>query len=594
MKLLIRLLALISLLMAIIAIYAYINKYGEVNAHLAWEPPEVRPSIMSVGYKIYGNPKIDNGHFYLSKIQFKNTGDHPVTDFQISYKVDDYTTDWSEPEIHKEVPPGLSFNELYYPRFQDKIAKLRNNVTSTFRARVRWKEEGKDHEEIFTRDLLIHSINTLVYTDIPQKERVIFQDYFNSAAFAMTMVTPNDPVVTAYASEITKLAGGTTAGINGGREEIVRICRYIYNYMILTKLRYVGDAGTSNTFGDVQTLTQSVRLPREVIIDNQGLCIELSLLWASILEHIGVRCTVLFVPGHAFILAYAPNDGVPYDRGITIETTAITPMAVGEKELVPFEKATVFAAKAYDKYSASGDMIKLDVQTYQNYGFTPPELPDYDVSKLVPILASRFPHEEQTVVNNTPLKSQANDNSGSQQTQQDQPPFNPNIQTPVSTNEQQPVAPINPDPKNNTDDELVVFTSQDNQISIAHYKEWEAQPLGSDGVKLYHDQAFILISKMSGATSGSQILQILSKQFYQNYQNLKLIDQGRLNFPTNRIGYNSRFTGNNKLGQLVHLSLAGVDGINSDGYGIIISAPDNDYINIRDDMNEMLRTLIFK
>jgi hypothetical protein len=599
MKNIYRILALVCIITGLLSIYAFYIKYGEVPAHLIWESPEVKPSIMSVGYKIYGNPKIDNGHFYLSKIQFKNTGEHSVTDFQISYKVDDYTPDWSEPEVHKEIPAGYSFNALYYPRFQDKIAKLRNSVTTTFRARAKWKEEGKEFEEVFSKDISIQAINTLVCSDIPEKERVIFQDNFNTAAFSMSMVTPNDPVVTAYSSQITKLAGGTTAGISGGRTEVIRICKYIYEYMILTKLRYVGDSATLNTFGDVKTLTQNVRLPRDVIIDNQGLCLELSLLWASILEHIGVRCTVVFIPGHAFVVAYAPNDGVPFDYGLAIETTAITPQAVGEKEIVSFEKATEISSKIYNKYSATGEMMRFDVQTYQNYGFTPPELSDYDITKLVDMLSQRLPHQSdqselrhQNIESNN-SKNDSGYNTNESNNKQDEAPYNPNNQSSVNPNEQQNNT-VSPNQTSNNDDELIAYISPDNKFSISHYKEWDVESLSDIGLKLSHGPIFIMISPMRGASSGAQILTLIANQFANNYRNFTRIEQAQFNIPNNRLAYNSKFRGINKLNQQIHLSIIGVDGVGSDGYAIIISTPEKDYISSRDDVNEMLKTLIFR
>ena len=160
------------------------------------------------------------------------------------------------------------------------------------------------------------------------------------------MVTPNDPVVNLYTSEITRLAGGTVAGIGGGAREIGRHCRTIHEYMQATELRYTGDSGVPANFDNIATLVQTVRLPRDVIVNNQGLCVELALLWSSILEHLGVDAALVFRPGHAYVIAYSIKQGLPVGQGLPIECTAITPRAVDRDKPVPFDDAVKMAAEA--------------------------------------------------------------------------------------------------------------------------------------------------------------------------------------------------------------------------------------------------------
>ena len=60
---------------------------GQTPAKLTWRTPEFRSSLMTFAYKVYGNPKVENGRHFLSKLTFQNTGQVPVTDFAISYKL---------------------------------------------------------------------------------------------------------------------------------------------------------------------------------------------------------------------------------------------------------------------------------------------------------------------------------------------------------------------------------------------------------------------------------------------------------------------------------------------------------------------------
>jgi predicted membrane metal-binding protein len=49
-------------------------------AQLSWDPPTFRKSVMSFGYKVYANPQVDEGKYFLSKVVLKNTGGRPIRD----------------------------------------------------------------------------------------------------------------------------------------------------------------------------------------------------------------------------------------------------------------------------------------------------------------------------------------------------------------------------------------------------------------------------------------------------------------------------------------------------------------------------------
>lgn len=245
---------------------AGLARVGERPAKLTWRDPESRFALMTFGYKVYGNPKVQFGRHYLSKLVFKNAGEHPITDFSISYKLDDYIA-WTDPEELHEIPPGFNLVALYYPKLPAQVTKIRNATNATFRIKVLWKEEGRQHEESFARDIVLRGVNEISYCDLPESELrtpntvLSWLDCFNASEFAVAMVTPNDPVVNLYTSEITRLAGGTIAGTGeGGAREIGRLCRITYEYMKATELRYTGDSGVPANFDNIGASVQTVRL----------------------------------------------------------------------------------------------------------------------------------------------------------------------------------------------------------------------------------------------------------------------------------------------------------------------------------------------
>ena len=359
---------------------------GAGAGKLTWEDPIVRKSVMTFAYKIYGNPAAQNGRYFLSKVVFRNNGSGSVRDFSISYQIPDYVP-WTTPETHSEIPPGQTIVQLYYPQLPSKVTQLTSPTNATLETKIRWADKsGKTKEEILRSNVQLRGVNEIEYTDLPASEILTWYDVFVSSPFAVAMVTPNDPVVKEFVAEITKRTGGTTAGAGGGAQEIVRMMKAVYDYMCETGMRYTSSEGVPAKIGDIETMVQTVRLPRDVIITNQGLCIELALLWASVMEHVGCPTTVIFRPGHAFTLVWVgtgPRDFIP------IETTAITPMAVGSKQPIPFEDAVKMAAADLEKQQYQ---IWVGVQQYQKQGFRPPELPAIEIDKIKNILAQRTNH----------------------------------------------------------------------------------------------------------------------------------------------------------------------------------------------------------
>ncbi len=359
---------------------------GAGSGKLTWDSPIVRKSLMTFAYKIYADPAAENGRYFLSKIVFHNDGNGPVHDLSVSYQIPDYIS-WTTPVTHPEIPAGETVVQLYYPQLPSKVTQLTSATTTTLETKIRWSDSsGATKEEILRSNVLLRGVNEIEYTDLPANELLTWYDMFATAPFATAMVTPNDPVVKEFVAEVTKRTGGTMAGISGGGQEIARMMKAIYDYMCETGMRYTSDAGVPTKIGDVQTIVQNVRLPRDVIISNEGLCIELALLWASVMEHLGCETTVVFRPGHAFtVVRYGQgaNDIIP------IECTAITPMAVGANKPVPFEDAVKMAAEDIDRQKYQ---IWVNIQQYQKQGFRAPELPSIEIDKIKNILSQRSGH----------------------------------------------------------------------------------------------------------------------------------------------------------------------------------------------------------
>jgi hypothetical protein len=100
---------------------------------------------------------------------------------------------------------------------------------------------------------------------LPADDMLTWYDQWNLAQFVVCMVTPNDPIVKEYAAAITKRIGGTLAGATQDPQQVFELMKATYDYMRETGMRYASSEGVPTTIGDIKTLVQTVRLPRDVI-----------------------------------------------------------------------------------------------------------------------------------------------------------------------------------------------------------------------------------------------------------------------------------------------------------------------------------------
>ncbi len=133
-------------------------------------------------------------------------------------------------------------------------------------------------------------------------------------------VTPNDPVVIALVNAaVAHLQsepvpappafigyGNGTASSRAIRDQVDAI----FDAMRLDyRIQYMQASVPYSGPGDNSMALQNIRLPAEVLQQRNGMCIELTALLASAVEHIGLAAEIVIIPGHAFLgVAVTPED----------------------------------------------------------------------------------------------------------------------------------------------------------------------------------------------------------------------------------------------------------------------------------------------
>lgn len=256
--------------------------------------------IMPAAHRVYSNPEALDGKYYLFKAKVDNTGKQTLEDVTVKYRIPGFV-EWTELEVSGQFFPGQSLVVPCYPKFKDEITEKTTSSMEKVEIEISW--DGADEDDIIEEDFgfKLTNRNEYVYTGIKKEEISGWADVYDNDDLIACFVTPNDPIVKYYTQNLQeKLLKGEAASVTRKPEDGVRFLTGIYEATRKAHMVYSGTKGVPQSTDDVQSMVQQVRLPREVITGNTGLCIELSTLYASVLSAAGLNPVIYMVPGHAY------------------------------------------------------------------------------------------------------------------------------------------------------------------------------------------------------------------------------------------------------------------------------------------------------
>ena len=257
------------------------------------EAPVVMPSV----YKVYANSEALEGKYSLFKLVLTNNSSHTAENVEVSYEIPNIVQSTVFQKIPKIIP-GQTVVVNCYPSLPASIVER----TTSSKENVNVVVKGANIKTIENSYAVqFKGRNEFVYSFIPADEIRTAAESFDNKELLSCLVTPEDPIIKYLTQKIQeKILKGETASVTNKEEEGVRVMLGIYEATLRSHMVYSGTSGVPEKIGDVQTITQSIRLPREVVTGKTGLCIELSLLYASVMMCAGMDPIIYLVPGHAY------------------------------------------------------------------------------------------------------------------------------------------------------------------------------------------------------------------------------------------------------------------------------------------------------
>ncbi|MEM5564062.1 hypothetical protein WNY78_03050 [Psychroserpens sp. AS72] len=343
--------------------------------------------IMPAVHRVYANEDALNGKYYLFKAKITNNSDATLEDVTVKYRIPDYI-DWTELTVSGEMFPGQTIVIPCYPKFKDEITQKTTESIEKTEIEITW--DGADEDDIIEEEFSfkLTNRNEYVYTGIKKEEISTGADLFDNDDLLACFVTPNDPIVKYYTQNLQeKLMKGEQATVSKDPKDGVKFLGGIYEATVKSHMVYSGTKGIPQSTEDISSIVQQVRLPREVITGNTGLCIELSCFYASVLSAAGIDPIIYLIPGHAYP-GFKMNG-----QYFAIEATGIGGESIGGVSSV--EKAFEQGQKQLQEFiqrKNAGDSryVAVDIHALNQDGATAMDLKDNDFmrKKVDDIVAS--------------------------------------------------------------------------------------------------------------------------------------------------------------------------------------------------------------
>lgn len=211
--------------------------------------------------------------------------------------------------------PGQSAVRDFFPIFDvTKVASVSELTPVTVRIQV--KDAVTD--SLWVRETLplqLLALNSAFLTSVdPYTDEVIDQ-----TCYLGVFVTPNDPEFDAFISEAAQFLPSYHKFDGYQSRDVFPQVRALYDALTAGGTRYVDSTLDFNPAAETRR-TQRVRLPRQVLTAHTANRLDGTLLFASLLMHIGIEPAIVILPGHALV-AWEPDKGSNEWRHL--ETTSI-------------------------------------------------------------------------------------------------------------------------------------------------------------------------------------------------------------------------------------------------------------------------------
>lgn len=275
----------------------------------------------------------------LFRISVTNTGEIKADQVSLSSKLTGIT-DWQTKTV-QNIEPNAVINVDLLPTISESVlTKFSEGASETATFKIEYQSNGVEQTPTHTsRTITTHNENAIPLSDasiLASKYSIPSHCYFYSY-----YITPED-------ASVREFATSATAGIYTANEKV----QAIFDELGRCKPEGWYSKDPHNPFGED---IDYVQFPSRTLEIKSGDCDDLSVLYASLLESVGIKTKLIYIPGHVFV-------GYEYtDRGDwhAVETTMIrapTDWILWEDSY--FDDATAKGYENWEGYEESAVIVE--------------------------------------------------------------------------------------------------------------------------------------------------------------------------------------------------------------------------------------------
>ncbi len=321
--------------------------------------------VLSGAYKAYGF----GGDHWVGRLRIENHGPARVTKLRSRNRVEGYS-EWSPWTKVADLAPGETIVECLYPVLTAATAQLRSDTPVNLL--VEWSYVDGDGAEKSDSDgarLVLLGGNDFVFARAKRGGGAgSFADSYDNTALLAAWVSRDDPIVREFAALGAKRAGGAAA--NAGLFEAMATLKGLYEILVANDVTYQHPPSlTDTTLSFVNTNVQNVKYPRDVLRDRSGTCIDLAILYASLLHATGLPAYLCVVPGHCFPVVGLPDGGLG-----AVEVTGVGGGGRMGAAAATFGDVLLYGQRELEQ-ALQGPHVLVDLRHEWTHGVSCPELP---------------------------------------------------------------------------------------------------------------------------------------------------------------------------------------------------------------------------
>jgi tetratricopeptide (TPR) repeat protein len=316
---------------------------GNLGGSIGMGSIELRPAF-PVFYKHYDDHPIGS-------VELRSSLKVPATDIRIRVFVKEYMDAPKTVALPGALGPGAVEKVELYALFNDKVLGITEGTKAAAELTVEYQVEGRGYQDRQVETLSLMGRNAMTWDD-------------NRKAAAY--VTAKEPQVLDFARNITSYVHSKeTRSIADSLQSAVAL----HEALDLYGVNYTPNPVTpySEASRD-KAAVDFLQFPRETLKYRAGDCSDLSILYASLLQAVGIDTAFITVPGHIFV---AVSTGVASDRapdsliakGMFIDRSgrAWIPVEITARHQ-GFLKAWQLGAKEWEEGQAAGQAGFYPVQ----------------------------------------------------------------------------------------------------------------------------------------------------------------------------------------------------------------------------------------